>query len=107
VSKSFERLAAFAFAGTDTNATFTIEAAPNPTSRSFSALVAQSGVKWGAALWGSFKWGQASDAQPFSGLRPGLTGTRYRVGVTASCDNDFQFKGFALDVLLLPERRLS
>jgi hypothetical protein len=108
VLKMYERLEAFAFSGVDTNMSLSLQVSPNPDSRSFSALLTQSGIKWGSGpLWGTFKWGQQADVSPFSGLRPGLTGTRYRVTVTANCAGDFQFKGFAADVLLLPERRMS
>jgi hypothetical protein len=92
----------------NTNVTFTVEVQPNPDSRSFSALITSPGIIWGSGpKWAQFKWGGRADLLPFSGLRAGLLGTRYRVVVTAGCDNDFQFKGHALDVLLLPERRMS
>lgn len=115
-TKIYERLQVFASAGLDTNLSLTLEVTPRPDSRSFSTLITQAGTKWGTLpqahgsvppTWGSFKWGQKADLAPYSGLRAGLTGSRYRVTATADCPGDFQFKGHAADVLLLPERRMS
>jgi len=108
VVKDYERLQVFVSADQRTSLSVNIAAEPNIETRSLSFIVSQAGTVWGSGpLWGEFTWGQVRDQHPLDSIRAGLTGTQYRLRVSGSAPSDFQFKGYAMDVILLPERRLS
>jgi len=107
VLKNYERLQVFAAADNLTNIGVSIVSEPDGMSRALALNVSSAGTLWGTALWGSFKWGTRRDSHPYLGLEAGFFGTRYRLRVTGRSGGGFKFKGFVLDAILLPERRLS
>lgn len=107
VWKDFERLELYAASNGITMAVvLTLD--PDGLAQSISLPLPQSGATWGGStLWGAFNWATAQETSAAFGLAEGSTGRRYSLRFTAACTADFQFKGYALDAILQPERRYS
>lgn len=105
--KDYERVQVHANASVTTSLSVEVSTRSPFSTRSFSATVSQDQTIWGAATWGSFRWAASRDQSPTAGLASGLIGSTYKLKMTAYCSQEYQFKGYTVDVIVLPSRRFS
>lgn len=105
--KDFERVQIHANASVTTGLSVEVSTRSPFDVRSFSATVLQDQTIWGAATWGSFRWAASRDQSPVAGLASGLIGSTYKLKMSADCLADYQFKGYSVDIIMLPSRRFS
>lgn len=91
----------------DTTVTFSVTTLPTELVEAIQDTITGSGAVWGGFVWGGASWASNRESVKLSGFRNGLIGKRYRARMSASCLGDFSWKGFIMDVKLMPERRMS
>lgn len=106
VDKDYEAIELY-LAGSGANVGVRFIVDPSGLSYPVSTEVRASDASWGAYNWGGFAWSSASSGEARIGLPEECSGKRWRVSVSGTAPEGFQFNGVAVDVILRPERRFS